>query len=601
MTCKMLISMLMVLVASKSFCESHKVWTDCVPFGRDDNGNVRMQLSRYAPYHAYSDSLMCDKYITKPEMDKLGVGMFISDGALSVNFLCGRSYSIDDISSCRSEKVGKYTWSYMEVGIDVVIVKIIRVADCPPGSISHIGESVAAVSPEPDGVLEIPTKLGGKSVTSIGSSAFKGFTKLKKIKIPASVKSIDAGAFDGCISLSAFIVDNANSYYSVVNGLLIYDRQRKDLKMIEKRGVPFAGKKDLLNAIRKCPCDVYLAKVPLAAKTVKIPADVTSIMPKAFAGCRNLTNVKLPSRLRRFGYEAFHGCENLKELTIPKSVDELVWDEWEGFFVGGGGKGGYIKDNDYGLRFIRGLFQGCNSLKSVRLEHNTPDYWLENGLLMAKGGHEWRDSHDRVAIVKCLGTGNIRIPANVKIISNGAFAGCTGIMSFEVDEDNTEYSSVNGLLLSKKGDELVKCVDGEVSLPESVVRINREAFVGCSAVTAFVVNYDKNARSRTYSSVGGCLLSYDGKTLVRAANAVESVKVPDGVETVDANAFSGSRGVVEITFPSSVKAIHGSFDGCDGLSRVIFEGETLPEMDDSFGGFGKRCIVVGPSNSSKEG
>ena len=42
-----------------------------------------------------------------------------------------------------------------------------------------------------DTSVKIPDSIGGKSVESIGNSAFKGNYKLKSIEIPDTVKSID--------------------------------------------------------------------------------------------------------------------------------------------------------------------------------------------------------------------------------------------------------------------------------------------------------------------------------------------------------------------------------------------------------------------------
>jgi len=323
--------------------------------------------------------------------------------------------------------------------------------------------SVAALTPAPRGMLAIPAKLGGKPVTGIGAGAFNGFADLTAVRIPAGVEHFDAGAFDGCDNLATIQVDRANKHYSVVNGLLIYDRQARALKQLRKGGLTnvSASQKNLNKAIQDCPCDIYLAKVPPAAKTVTIPQNVTMILPKAFAGCRNLTKVTLPAGLKRIGYAAFSDCGKLEEIKIPKSVEELVWDECDGMY-------GlmYQENNDFGLRLLRGLFHGCDSLKSVKLERNCQDYWMENGLLLAKGGRAWRNGQDRVALVKCLASGDIRIPASVKIISDGAFAGCAGINSIEVEKGNTEYSSANGALLSTTGTALLKLEEGKVILPK---------------------------------------------------------------------------------------------------------------------------------------
>jgi hypothetical protein len=53
------------------------------------------------------------------------------------------------------------------------------------------------------GAVIIPSKIAGKSVTSIGDNAFSGKTNLSGIILPSSVTSIGASAFNGCTTLTA--------------------------------------------------------------------------------------------------------------------------------------------------------------------------------------------------------------------------------------------------------------------------------------------------------------------------------------------------------------------------------------------------------------
>ena len=50
--------------------------------------------------------------------------------------------------------------------------------------------------------IELPAVIDGKSVTSIGNSAFSNCSSLKNISIPESVTNIGGSAFDDCISLT---------------------------------------------------------------------------------------------------------------------------------------------------------------------------------------------------------------------------------------------------------------------------------------------------------------------------------------------------------------------------------------------------------------
>ena len=58
-------------------------------------------------------------------------------------------------------------------------------------------------------------------------------------------------------------------------------------------------------------------------QTVSIPASITNIGEKAFAGCANLKEVILPDGLKIIEAEAFRDCSMLEEIVIPESVTDI--------------------------------------------------------------------------------------------------------------------------------------------------------------------------------------------------------------------------------------------------------------------------------------
>ena len=92
-----------------------------------------------------------------------------------------------------TETVGGYTWTYVINGDTVAVVT---------------DRSGAAISPYPSGHVTVPSTLGGKPVTRIGSYAFRDFSGLTSVTIPDGVTSIGDGAFEECPAYTIPFSDN---------------------------------------------------------------------------------------------------------------------------------------------------------------------------------------------------------------------------------------------------------------------------------------------------------------------------------------------------------------------------------------------------------
>ena len=380
---------------------------------------------------------------------------------------------------------------------------------------------ISEVSPWPLGSVTIPARLGGKLVVSIGPYAFCDCSELTSVTIPDSVTSIGDGAFWGCIGLtSVTIPDSVTSINE--------------------------------HAFSDCS----------GLTSVTIPDSVTSINEYAFSDCSGLTSVTIPDSVTSISFCAFSGCSGLTSITIPNSVTNIGED----------------------------AFCDCSGLKSVTIPDSVT-------------------SINACAFSNCSGLTSVTIPDSVTSISLYAFSGCSGLTNINVDVANVNYSSANGVLLSKDGKSLVLGVNGEVIIPDSVTCIGPCAFGGCSGLTSVTIpnsvtsiredafshcsgltsvtipnsvtsiwgsvfsfcsgltNFNVDAANVNYSSANGVLLSKDGKTLVQGVNG--DVIIPDSVTTIGGYTFSGCSRLTSVTIPNSVTSIGNvAFYGCSGLTNV---------------------------------
>ena len=149
------------------------------------------------------------------------------------------------------------------------------------------------------------------SVTSIGNYAFSNRAGLTSITIPSSVTSIENDAFTGC--LASIIVDNQNSAYSSVDGVL-FNKNRTVLIAYP------AGKQGSYIIPSSVTSIGQGAFASSGLTSITIPSSVTTIGDGAFSYCFFLTSITIPSSVTSIGDGAFISCISLTSITIPSSV-----------------------------------------------------------------------------------------------------------------------------------------------------------------------------------------------------------------------------------------------------------------------------------------
>ena len=181
--------------------------------------------------------------------------------------------------------------------------------------------------------------IGESKCEVIGAYAFY-YSSITNLKIPKSVTTIEASAFTGCSEIASIEVDNENTSYCTVDGIL-YNMEKTDLILCPKK---IQGDVAIPDTISTIPASTFAGCVNLTSVvlpngltaisrnlfsgcinlvTVNIPAGVTSIGNDAFSGCTSLNNVTLPEGLETIGEEAFYGCSSFTTITIPESVTTI--------------------------------------------------------------------------------------------------------------------------------------------------------------------------------------------------------------------------------------------------------------------------------------
>jgi len=272
----------------------------------------------------------------------------------------------------RIETVGVYSWPY-------------QIKD--DGTAEIIGKP----SPEPEGELVIPDKLGGCSVTGIGDKAFMRCT-MTDVTIPDSVTSIGVGAFHGCWKLS-----DANGFVVVRNVLYSY------------HGTDGA---------------------------VTIPDTVKVIGAWAFHECDDITSVAIPAGVRAIAEGTFEGCSKIESFTVSSdnpayaAVDGLLLTKDGKIFVRGLNKE-TVTIPEGVIRIADGAFADCGELTRVAIPVGVTSIgeeafarcrWLEDVVLPFGV-----TTIEEYAFFCCSGLKAVTIPGSVAIIGRHAFRDCDGL------------------------------------------------------------------------------------------------------------------------------------------------------------------------------
>ena len=182
----------------------------------------------------------------------------------------------------------------------------------------------------------------------------------------------------------------------------------------------------------------------------------------------------------------------------------------------------------------------------------------------------------------CSGLTSVTIPASVTRIEN-SFAYCSSLTSITVDEANTDYKSVDGVLMSKDGTVLINYPAGKTetayTIPNSVTSISSSAFADCSGLES--VTIPNSVTFIDYSAFQGCsnltsVIIPNGVTEIcdgvfNGCSSLSSVTIPNSVTKIGSYAFDNS-GLTSITIPSSVTEIdNGSFRSCFSLSSITVD------------------------------
>ncbi len=176
----------------------------------------------------------------------------------------------------------------------------------------------------------IPETLGGLTVTGIAGSAFSSRENLTYVKLPSTLETISAKAFNMCTALTGFDLDPENTTFTEIDGVVY----RKDTYPESDT----YGKITTLSAFPAGRGGHFT--IPYGIKTIASYAfdhcynltsvdmynTVTTINSYAFAYCWNLKSIRLSDNLKTLGTYALAHCDSLTRIDLPSNLTSIGVD-----------------------------------------------------------------------------------------------------------------------------------------------------------------------------------------------------------------------------------------------------------------------------------
>ncbi len=380
------------------------------------------------------------------------------------------------------------------------------------------------------------------TLVSIGQSAFYKCAKLQSVVIPASVTVLQNNLFNECWRLKSVtfssdvtaIEGNAFAYCSWLDEVFFKG------SAADWAGLTIGeGNASLTNALRHY---VYNENLSWTLVDGILTITGTGLMPTfsddaPWVGTE-FTSAVIEEGITSVSSFAFHNCIGMQSISLPDSLTKIDTS----------------------------AFRSCSALTEVTL----PDSVTTLGTSVFTG---------------CSSLSQVTFGAGLSSIGDTLFNGCSSLDAIYCNENNTKYTSVNGVLFNKHKTSLILFPTGYsgsyripigttsigqsafyratkvtvITIPEGVTTINMMGFDGCSALTS--VELPSSLKTMGSFAFAEC-------------SDLTEVTIREGLQTIPSGAFTGCKKLVNVWLPISLRSISASAfsSNCTSLNTVYYAG-----------------------------
>lgn len=379
------------------------------------------------------------------------------------------------------------------------------------------------------------------SIEIISNYAFTNCSSLTNINIPSNIISVEPSAFENSKNIEYYTSDNGkylgneeNNYLVLVN-LIDETVTNFEIKEETKFFLSFAFyycnyleyteyENGLYLGSKTNPYKAYIKCKDSSLTTYLVHEDTEYLMDAAFYNNTNIENVTLNNKIKYIGNYAFRGCTYLKSIILP---EELIYlGEWAFIYCRNIEEITIPKNV---TKVCESSLEACDKLKTIIVDSANKYFKAVNGLLYTI------DEKTLIQYALANEQEEVNISDNVERIGMYAFMNASKIKTLYIGKN--------------------------------VSKIYGSAFINCSSLETINVNIN----NVNYKTVDGILYTSDGKTLILYPMSKNNTTftVPSGVESIGTRAFSGNEYIQEVILPNTVQTIEGrAFYQCYNLMKI---------------------------------
>ena len=335
------------------------------------------------------------------------------------------------------------------------------------------------------------------------------------------------------------------------------------------------------------------------------PATVEKIADYAFQGCKMLSDVTLNDGLKYIGISCFEGCTSLKSIKLPKSLKVL---RENAFRVCTALQTVEFDDNinfhdGYFYGFYNNVFNGCESLHTVKLPKNSP-----GNFVIPEGTFSW-----------CPSLKSIEFPANTSRIDQSAFYR-SGIENLDFTTITSEAFYVEGYYTFAACESLKSVTAngnfqfGSTSLytfqdckaletvtingsRDDFIAITPDAFRWCEnlkTVNVYRLKGTGDVNNEMDSVFVGCKslqkvistcppeLNKIGHSCFDGCESLIEVSIPEQAFKINMTAFRGCAALQSLDLANVTSIGTQAFTGCSALTSISINSIPTMEKEDAF-------------------